>query len=411
LSETGAAEITNGLLSFAERTNDVVGICDGWGRLLYLNPAACKLLGVGSAEGLTIVDIFPVESFAVFYDEARPELQQHGSWNGEVVVKAGGSRAVRLSVSATMDVGPAGENRGQVLIGRVLGTVDEHTSDVSVDGDAPLPLRVAHGVTLSTGDGDPGELVRATPPDVSTIAELQVGFSRGEVKPYAQALIDPRTRSLAGYRGYAQWHHSTKGLLGPATVAEISADTSLAPVIDLFIARQTATLVIFADRATAPVQYSPASARLLLDAHTEQRLSEIAAAYFLEMHQLHLTIDARTLNDASPALCAAMRSLADAELSLVLADVHDPDVDVDDLLRLGFRGLELSPQLLNDIAVSPALHYAVADLVERAHDADLLISATGISNEQQHDTILQLRCDLASGDLYAPAQPTAVIAD
>jgi EAL domain-containing protein (putative c-di-GMP-specific phosphodiesterase class I) len=55
------------------------------------------------------------------------------------------------------------------------------------------------------------------------------------------------------------------------------------------------------------------------------------------------------------------------------------------------------------------LHYAVAELIERAHDADLLISATGISTEQQHDTILQLHCDLASGDLYAPAQLTETI--
>jgi EAL domain-containing protein (putative c-di-GMP-specific phosphodiesterase class I) len=399
------------MLSFLERTDDVVGICDGWGRLLYLNPAACKLLGVGSAEGLTIVDIFPVESFAVFYDEARPELQQRGSWNGEVVAKAAGSRAVRLAVSATMDVGPAGENRGQVLIGRVLGPVDEPTSDVSVDRDAPLPLRVAHGVTLSTGDDDPGELVQVAAPEVSTIAELQVAFSRGEVKPYAQALIDPRTRLFAGYRGFAQWHHPTKGLRGPEAVAEISADTSLAPVIDLYVARRTATLVIFAAGDTTPVQYTPASARLLLDVHTEQRLSEIAAAYFLAMDQLYLEIDPRTLKDASPALRAAMRSLADAELSLVLADVEDPEVDVDDLLRLGFCALEVAPQLVNDIAVSPALHYAVADLVERAHDADLLISATGISNEQQHDMILKLHCDLASGDLYAPAQLTESIAD
>jgi EAL domain-containing protein (putative c-di-GMP-specific phosphodiesterase class I) len=411
LSETGASEITNGLLSFAERTNDVVGICDQFGRLLYLNPAACKLLGVGSAAGLTIVDIFPVESFGVFFDEARPELQQYGSWNGEVVAKAAGSRPVRLSVSATMDLGPAGENRGSVLIGRVLGPVDENTSDVSVDGDAPLPLRVSHGVTLNTGDDFPGELVRTAATEVDTIAELQVAFSRGGVLPYAQAVLDPQRRLLAGYRGFAQWHHPTKGLLGPATVADVAADTSLAPVMDLYVARQTATLIIFATGDTALAQYTPASARLLLDVHTEQRFDEIAVAYSLAMHQFHLEIDTRTFNDASPDLRAAMRSLADADLSLVLADVHDPEVDVDDLLRLGFRALELSPQLLNDIAASPALHYAVADLVERAHDADLLISATGISKEQQHDTLMQLQCDLSSGDLYAPAQLTEVIAD
>jgi EAL domain-containing protein (putative c-di-GMP-specific phosphodiesterase class I) len=406
----GGSEVVTGVLSFLERTDDVVGICDPWGRLLYLNPAACKLLGVGSAEGLTTADIFPAESFALFFDVARTDLQQRGSWNGEVVAKAAGSRLVRLNVSATMDLGPAGENRGSTLMGRVLGPVDEHSSDVSVDGDVPRPLRVTHAVAFSTGDDDPGALARAAATEISTIAELQFAFTRGDVLPYAQGVVDPRTRVSAGYRGFAQWHHPTKGVLGPATVAEISADTSLAPVIDLYVARQTATLVIFA-AGTALAQYTPASVGLLLDVHTEQRFDEIAAAYFMAMHQFHLEIDARTLNEASPTLRSAMRSLADAELSLVLADVRDPEVDVDDLLRLGFRALELSPQLVSDISRSPALHYAVAELVERAHDADLLISATGISNEQQHDTILKLRCDLASGDLYVPAQLTEIIAD
>jgi EAL domain-containing protein (putative c-di-GMP-specific phosphodiesterase class I)/GGDEF domain-containing protein len=546
VGDTAASELVAGLVSFAEQTDDVVGISDAWGRLLYLNPAACKLMGVGSAEGLTLADVFPAASFGVFYDVARPELLRRGSWSGEVVANAAGSRAVRLGVSTTMHLGPGGENRGLVLIGRVLGVVDERTSEPTSHSDerevldrhrfegevasvvhaaradgpcavvvfdlseaaaaasehghgmivdqimrataarlmrmthtresvgvlsehqfavlvrgvrsrqdalrvaqsieeelqeppvetmlGPLPLRVSHGVAFSTGDDDPVELVRAAAslepeidptgghpsprqtaeqeaPEVSAIAELQLAFSHGEIKAYAQAVVDPRSRLLLGYRGFAQWHHRTKGVLGPGTIAEIAAETTLAPVIDLYVARQTATLLIFETRDTALAQYTPASARLLLDDHTEQRFDEIAAAYFLAMHQLHVTIDARTVTESAQSLRAALRSLADADLSLVLSDVHDPGVDVDDLRRLGFRALELSPQLLNDIGVRPALHYAVADLAERAHAADLLVSATGISNEQQHDTILRLRCDLASGDLYAPARLTEVIAD
>jgi EAL domain-containing protein (putative c-di-GMP-specific phosphodiesterase class I) len=422
LDETAASEVGAGLVSFAEQTDDVVGICDAWGQLLYLNPAACKLLGIGSAEGLTLADVFPAESFGVFYDVARPELLERGSWSGEVVAKAAGSRAVRLGVSATMDLGPGGENRGLVLIGRVLGfvdedlraarTIEEELQEPPVEAMCgPRPLRVSHGVAFST-HADPVEFLRDAAPGVSSIAELQLAFSHGEIQAYAQAVIEPQTRSFVGYRGFARWHRRTNGLLGPADVAAICGDTTLAPVIDLYVARQTATLLIFARRETTLAQFTPASARLLRDVHTEQRFDEIAAAYSLAMHQFHLTIDARTVIDAAPPFRATLRSLADADLSLVLSDVQDPEVvDVDDLQRLGFRAIELSPQLLNDIAVRPALHYAVADLAERAHDADLLMSATGISNEQQHDTILRLRCDLATGDLYAPAKLTEVIAD
>ena len=157
MGETAASKVGAGLVSFAEQTDDVVGICDAWGQLLYLNPAACKLLGVGSAESLTLADVFPVESFGVFYEVARPELLRRGSWSGEVVAKAAGSKTVRLAVSATMDLGPGGENRGLVLIGRVLGLVDEHASDVAAEGDVlgrdRFEERVASVVHDARADG------------------------------------------------------------------------------------------------------------------------------------------------------------------------------------------------------------------------------------------------------------------
>jgi EAL domain-containing protein (putative c-di-GMP-specific phosphodiesterase class I) len=117
------------------------------------------------------------------------------------------------------------------------------------------------------------------------------------------------------------------------------------------------------------------------------------------------------VGSASPPLRDALVSLADADLSLMLTGVHDLEVDLEDLARLGFRALELSPRLVKGVAADPALRDAVVDLTERAHRADLLIGANGISNERQHEAILQLRCDTATGDLYAPAQLTEVMGD
>jgi EAL domain-containing protein (putative c-di-GMP-specific phosphodiesterase class I) len=518
LSETSASEVLAGLVSFVERTDAVVGMCDAWGRLIYLNPAACKLLGVGSAEGLTLADVFPNESFAVFYEVARPELLRRGSWSGKVVANSAGPSAVLLDVSATMDLGPGGENRGLVLIGRVLGPVDAPTPDAAADDaravvvfdltdaaaaasdlgpeiieqimqaaaarlmrlthsseslDAPsehqlavvlrgigsrhdamrvalniereleeppvettvgqVPVTISHRVAFSAGDRDPAELLRIAatrPSDIEVdrqrsqppatrpagaeaveLAELQLAFSHGAIKAYAQAIVEPRTTSRVGYRGFAQWHHHTRGVLGPSTVADIAADTSLAPVIDLHVARETATLLVLAPRASTLVQQTAVSARLLLDVRAEQYFDEIAAAFFLAMHQFRIAVDARRVSAASLPMRDALRSLADAGLSLVLGDVRDREVDLDDLARLGFRALDLSPDLVADATVNPVVREAVVELVERAHRANLLVGASGVDTEPQHETILRLRCDAATGDFYAPAQLAEVIGD
>ena len=47
------------LLAFVERTSDLVGVVDEESRVVYLNEAARKRLGVGDSTGLTTADLFP----------------------------------------------------------------------------------------------------------------------------------------------------------------------------------------------------------------------------------------------------------------------------------------------------------------------------------------------------------------
>ena len=546
------AEVLAALASFVEHTDDLVGVADAWGRVLYLNPAARKRLGVGGAEPLTLADIFPAEAFGVFYETARPELLRRGSWSGEVVAKVAGSGTVRLRVSATASLGPGGENRGAVLIGRevtpidALGADDEIPDEIPDEvpgalsrevftervasglaaarrgGDScavllcdvanagelanrfgseiveqvmramtarltrlartsdsvgalsehqlalllrgirgrrdalriaqvvetelserpiettvgPLAIDVRWGIAVSAGDHDPAELVREAafvPPDTDvtgvaarvdapgaadpvstgrpTVEELQLAFSHGELRAYAQPVIEPSSRALVGYRGFAQWDRDALGAVSASTVADITANTGLATVLDLYVARETAALLVCLTRDTPLAQYTPASERLLLDVHTEQLLNEIAMAYFLTSHQLHLAVDASLVAGASRQLRDALRSLADADISLVLAGLQDADVDTDELHLMGFRALELSPRLTHDLAIDQSTRRAVSELADHAHRAQLLVYAGGVGTKDEHDAIVELGVDLATGDLYAPARPTEQLAD
>ena len=65
------AEVSAQLRLFAEQTTDFVGVADPWGRILYLNPAARKRLGVADATELTLADVFPAEAFTLYYEVRR----------------------------------------------------------------------------------------------------------------------------------------------------------------------------------------------------------------------------------------------------------------------------------------------------------------------------------------------------
>ena len=84
------------MLAFVERTSDLVGVVDEQSRVLYLNEAARKRLGVGDSTELTTADIFPPHVFARYYDEVRPALLRFGTWHGELAVLTGSGETVPM---------------------------------------------------------------------------------------------------------------------------------------------------------------------------------------------------------------------------------------------------------------------------------------------------------------------------
>jgi diguanylate cyclase (GGDEF)-like protein len=108
------------LLEFVDRMEDVVGVCDDHGRVLYLNQAARKQFGVGAESELTTADFFAPEAFASYYDEVRPALLRSGTWTGELPILTQGGDSVAMLFSVVAGVAPGGEITGLVTHGRPL---------------------------------------------------------------------------------------------------------------------------------------------------------------------------------------------------------------------------------------------------------------------------------------------------
>jgi len=137
------ADVTGQLLAFVEGTSDLVGVVDGWGRVVYLNAAARKRFGVGDVTDVTTADVFPPEAFTQYYEEVRPALLRSGSWHGEVAVLSGSGEAIPMVMTVVARVGPGGEVNGLVTHGREIETRPTATPDpvVAYDDLTGLPGR------------------------------------------------------------------------------------------------------------------------------------------------------------------------------------------------------------------------------------------------------------------------------
>src|SRR5262245_10417621 len=117
--ETGR-DVVLRLLDFVDRMQDLVGVCDEHGRVLYLNESARKHLGVADTAELTTADFFAPEAFASYYDEVRPTLLRTGVWSGELPIRAPGGASIPMLFSVVAGVAPGGEITGLVTHGRPL---------------------------------------------------------------------------------------------------------------------------------------------------------------------------------------------------------------------------------------------------------------------------------------------------
>jgi EAL domain-containing protein (putative c-di-GMP-specific phosphodiesterase class I) len=198
------------------------------------------------------------------------------------------------------------------------------------------------------------------------------------------------------------------GTLQASAFIDMIADTPLASQVDLYIARETAAVLTLTVGDTPLRLYTPVSRRLIVDVRTEQHLSEIAGAFFLSMNQVHLQIARPLLDRWSPALQDALESLRDADVSLVLTGVERAS-DAQELAGQPFDELHISRRLTNAAVTDPDARRAVSEIVQLARDRAVLVAATGVDTEQQHELLIEAGCDFASGDLYGRPEPANTI--
>jgi diguanylate cyclase (GGDEF)-like protein len=114
-----SAEVVAHLVAYAERTNDLVGVADDRGNVLFLNDAARQRLGlVESEQDLTTADLFPDEAFITYYEQVRPRILLGEVWTGSVPVRGPVGESIDMWVTVVGGILPGGEVDWLVITAR-----------------------------------------------------------------------------------------------------------------------------------------------------------------------------------------------------------------------------------------------------------------------------------------------------
>ena len=382
-------DVTSQLLAFVEQTPDLVGVVDEQSRVLYLNQAARKRLGVGDTTDLTTVDMFPPEAFARYYDEIRPALLRSGSWHGELPLIDGSGDVVPMAMTVVARVGPGGEVNGLVTSGR------------------EIEARATGGAASMLGDDEltvlPG---RRT---ASLTDELAVAVSQGLIQPHVKPVVDLHRGVLVGYQGLARWAHPRRGLLDAEQFIDLVENAPTLPVVDLAVLRRTAAAAARTARSGMHVRaYGHLSRRLLDDVDLTRYLTEIVddlgiapSALSVEIAQAFVARPLRTVE-------RAVRDLREAGIRTVLSAV-DGECDVNQIVEYGFDEIRLARRLVRDARSDPARRRVAHGTIALARSLGLPVTAVGIETDAERIDMRDAGCDYGQGDLFGSAQPAGTI--
>ncbi len=367
--ERGAVDPHWRLLEYVDRTTDLVGVVDDHSRVVYLNEAARKRLGVAVDAQLTTADLFPPDAFARYYDEIRPALLRTSTWSGELPVFTASGDAIPMSLCLVGGVGPGGE----------------------------IAWLVTHGRELSRADGP---AATSMPTAVDTLAhEIAVAVSHGQIVPYVETVVDLPAATRVGIQGLARWHHPLRGVVNAADFVDAIAAHPTAPVIDLAVLRAAARTAAQSPDPARMRVYGSCSPALLSDPHLERFVGEIASAARLATSHLYLAVRPVVLAQPETGAADALRSLRDLGCRLVLSDV-DGAFDIDLLTSFGFDELRLSREVVARLDHDQSARRIAAGTVGAAHAIGITVTAVGVETTRQHELVVAAGCDHAIGAHY-----------
>jgi len=332
------AEVMAQLLVFAEQTPDFVGVSDPWGRIIFLNSAACKRLGVPDPTGLTTADIFPVEEFTLYHEVVRPRLLQTGAWSGVVRVNIAGGPAVPMYVSVSTRVGPGGETHGTVMYAHDLAYDDDRAGPRGFDGDEitgllPRPAfdeRVRLALATAARDGNSCAFVLATVDNMDdTIERFDLVGGRAVMRAVAGRMT--RLARTIDIVGHVDDHQLGILLLGVQSRSEVLRIARMVreSLVDVPIPTPGGDIAAFVDCGVTACEPHDDLTTLVGRASATTSAGESAR-------------DADQLRGGGADRPDGPATMDEFRVSMSRGDVHayaQPVVDIGSGLLVGYRGL------------------------------------------------------------------------
>ena len=234
------------------------------------------------------------------------------------------------------------------------------------------------------------------------LLDLQGALERDEFVVHYQPVIDLATRTMTGVEALVRWDHPVRGRLGPFDFIPSAEESGLIVGIGHAVlrdaCRQAAAWRLPERGLTLAVNLS---ARQLATPSLLDDVRRVLDETGVPPGALVLEVTETTVMQDTDAAVARLRALKALGVRLAIDDFGTGYSSLAYLRQLPVDILKIDRSFVADLHVGTASAAIVHSLIELGQTLELELIAEGVEDQAQLDALLEQRCGLAQGFLFA----------
>ncbi|MGK5060179.1 EAL domain-containing protein [Janthinobacterium sp. LB2P49] len=240
-------------------------------------------------------------------------------------------------------------------------------------------------------------------------ADLRTALREQQMQLYYQPIVELDSGKLVKAEALLRWRHPQRGLVCPPDFLALAESTGLIVEIGDWVLR-TAAAQLLHWRAQGQAIGLPGLQLCLNQSPLElQREVEAPGTWLRQLATLGVPASAIVLDMHEDVLLPSGNSMAprlqhlrEAGLQIALDDFGSGHASLTQLQQCGIDYLKLDGVLVRKLAPGASELVLCEAIVTMAHKLGLQVIAEGVETEEQRTRLLEIGCDFAQGDLFAP---------
>ena len=242
-------------------------------------------------------------------------------------------------------------------------------------------------------------------------ADLRTALREQQMQLYYQPIVELHGCTIVKVEALLRWHHPQRGVVCPPDFLALAESSGLIVDIGDWVLR-TAAAQLLRWRAQGQAIGLPGLQLCLNQSPLElQREVEAPGTWLRQLMALDVPASAIVLDMREDALLGAgsgsgmaqrLQHLREAGLQIALDNFGSGPASLTQLQQCSIDYLKLDGVLVRKLAPGASELVLCEAIVTMAHKLGLQVIAEGVETEEQRARLLEIGCDFAQGELFAP---------